>query len=217
MSGRLKVAALISGRGTNLQALIDAAKDPAYPAEIVMVISNRPGAKGLERAEAAGIPAVAIDHKAHDSREAFEAVIQQTLEKHGAELITTPGFMRILTNSFVEQWPGKIVNIHPSLLPSFPGTKVHEQALAAGVKVSGCTVHFAVPEVDAGPIIGQAAVPVHEDDTPDTLAARILKAEHKLLPRCIRLIAEGRVRTENGRTLVDARPSEFEVISPGSD
>lgn len=214
MAGRLKVGALISGRGTNLQALIDAANDPAYPAEIAVVISNRPGAAGLERAAAEGIPAVAIDHKAYNSREAFETEVQKTLEAHGVELVTTPGFMRILTNSFVEKWPGKIVNIHPSLLPSFPGTKVHEQALAAGVKLSGCTVHYAVPQVDAGPIIGQAVVPVHDDDTPDTLAARILKAEHKLLPLCIRLIAEGRVRIEGNRTIVDAAPGAFEGISP---
>ncbi len=209
----MKVGALISGRGTNLQALIDAADDPLYPAEIAVVISNRPGAKGLERAEAAGIPAITIDHKQFETREDFEAEVQTALEAHGVELITTPGFMRILTNSFIAKWPGRIVNIHPSLLPSFPGIRVHEQALEAGVKISGCTVHFTVPEVDAGPIIGQAAVPVHDDDTPDTLAARILKAEHKLLPLCIRLIAEGRVHIENGRTLVEARPGEFEGIS----
>ncbi len=213
MSARMKVGALISGRGTNLQALIDAAQDPTYPVEIAVVISNRPGAKGLERAEAAGIPAITIDHKAYDSREAFEAEVQKTLETHGAELVTTPGFMRILTNSFVAKWPGRIVNIHPSLLPSFPGVHVHEQALAAGVKISGCTVHFAVPQVDAGPIIGQAAVPVHEDDTPDTLAARILKVEHKLLPLCIRLIAEGRVSIEGDRAKVNAHPGEFEGLS----
>jgi len=217
MSGRIKVGALISGRGTNLQALIDAAKDPAYPAEIVVVISNRPGAQGLERAAQVGIPAVTIDHKAYESREAFEAEVQKALDAHGAELVTLAGFMRVLTNSFIERWPNKIVNIHPSLLPSFPGVHVHEQALEAGVKVSGCTVHFVVPEVDAGPIIGQAVVPVHDNDTPDALAARILNAEHKLYPTCLRLIAEGRVRIEKGRTLVDARPSEFEVISPSSD
>lgn len=211
---RMKVGALISGRGTNLQALIDAAKDPAYPAEIVVVISNRPGAKGLDRAAAAGIPAVTIDHKQYDTREGFEAEVQKALEAHKVDLVTTPGFMRILTNSFVAQWPGRIVNIHPSLLPSFPGTKVHEQALAAGVKISGCTVHFAVPEVDAGPIIGQAAVPVEDGDTPDTLAARILKAEHKLLPLCIRLIAEGRVQIHEGQTLVDARPGNFQIFNP---
>lgn len=216
MSGRMKVGALISGRGTNLQALLDAAKDPAYPAEIVVVISNRPGAQGLERATQAGIPAVTIDHKAYESRETFEAEVQKTLDAHGAELVALAGFMRVLTNSFIARWPNKIINIHPSLLPSFPGVHVHKQALDAGVKVSGCTVHFVVPEVDAGPIIGQAVVPVHDDDTPDALAARILKAEHKLYPSCLGLIAEGRVRIERGRTLVDARPSEFEVTSPAS-
>ncbi len=211
---RMRIGALISGRGSNLQALIDAGRDPAYPAEVAVVISNRPGAKGLARAEDAGLPAVTIDHKEFETREAFEGDIQKVLEDHKVDLIATPGFMRILTNSFVEKWPGRIVNIHPSLLPSFPGVKVHEQVLAAGVKVSGCTVHFAVPEVDAGPIIGQAAVPVHDSDTPESLAARVLKAEHKLLPLCVRLIAEGRVSIENGRTLVDAHPGEFEVFSP---
>ncbi len=209
----MRIGALISGRGSNLQALIDAAQDPDYPAEIAVVISNRPGAKGLERAEAAGIPALAIDHKAYDSREAFEAEIHKVLVSYNVKLVTILGFMRILTEFFSRKWPNKIVNIHPSLLPSFPGLHVHEQVLEAGVKISGCTVHFAGIAVDTGPIIGQATVPVHDDDTPDALAARVLKAEHKLLPQCIRLIAEGRVHIDQGRTLVEARPGEFEEFN----
>ena len=192
MSKRTKLGILISGRGSNMAAIIDAAKNPAYPAEIAVVISNRPGAKGLERAEAAGIPALTIDHKAFETREAFEAEVQKALEAHGVELVVLAGFMRVLTNWFIKQWPKKILNIHPSLLPAFPGVKVHEQALAAGVKTTGCTVHYVVPEVDAGPIIGRAKVDVVDGDTPETLAARVLEMEHILYPECIREVVEGR-------------------------
>ncbi len=214
MSGKMKIGALISGRGSNLPTLFEAMESPDYPAEVVVVISNRPDAPGLDVAAKAGIPTATVDHKAYDSREAFEADVQKVLVEHGVELVITPGFMRILTNTFVEQWPQRIVNIHPSLLPSFPGRHVHEQALAAGVKLSGCTVHFAVPEVDAGPIIGQAVVPVHDDDTPEVLAARVMQAEHKLLPHCLALVAEGRVHIEGNRTIVEAAPGVFEEINP---
>lgn len=199
---RMKIGALLSGGGSNLPTIFEAMEDPDYPAEIVVIISNRPNAPGLDKARAAGIPAFTVDHKAYDSREAFEGDVQKIFIEHGVELVITPGFMRILTNSFVEQWPQRIVNIHPSLLPSFPGLHPHQQALDAGVKVSGCTVHFAIPDVDAGPIIGQAVVPVLDDDTPDTLAARIMVAELKLFPKCLALVAEGRVKIIGNRCVI---------------
>lgn len=191
---RLKVGVLISGRGSNLQALIDAAADPAYPAEIVTVISNVPGAKGLERAAEAGIAGHAIDHRDFTRREDFEAELTRTLEKSGVELVCQAGFMRIVTAGFVTRWYDRMINIHPSLLPLFPGLNTHARALAAGVKLAGCTVHFVREAVDQGPIIGQAAVPVLPDDSPETLAGRVLEAEHRLYPHCLRLVAEGRVR-----------------------
>ncbi|TNE41089.1 MAG: phosphoribosylglycinamide formyltransferase [Alphaproteobacteria bacterium] len=198
---RLKLGILISGRGTNMMSIIDACKDEDFPAEVVLVISNRPGAAGLEKAEAAGIKALAIDHKAYEGREAFEEAMTAALEAEGVELVVNAGFMRIVTETFVNHWLGRNINIHPSLLPSFPGIHVHEQALKAGVKISGCTVHFVTAELDGGPIIGQAAVPVMEDDTPDTLAARILVEEHTLYPLCVRMIAEGKVTYDNGRAV----------------
>jgi len=211
---RMRIGALLSGGGSNLPPVFEAMKDPACPYEVVVCISNRPGALGLDRAKAAGIPTITIDHKEYERREAFEDVIQKTLEDHAVDLVITPGFMRILTNSFIAKWPERIINIHPTLLPSFPGLKPHQQAIEAGVKISGCTVHFAVPDVDAGPIIGQAAVPVHDDDIPETLAARVMQAELQLFPRCLQAVAEGRITIKNGRTLIDARPGEFEVFSP---
>jgi len=211
---RMRIGALISGGGTNLPPVFEAMKDPACPYEVVVCISNRPAAPGLDKAKAAGVPAVTIDHKQFDSREAFETDVQKVLEDHAVDLVITPGFMRILTNSFIAKWPERIINIHPTLLPSFPGLKPHHQALAAGVKISGCTVHFAVPDVDAGPIIGQAAVPVYDDDTPETLAARVMQAELKLFPRCLQAVAEGRVQIDHGRTLIDARPGEFDEFNP---
>jgi phosphoribosylglycinamide formyltransferase-1 len=210
----MRIGALLSGGGSNLPSIFDDIARDDCPYEVVVCISNRPGAPGLDKARAANVPAVTIDHKEYETREAFEAEVQKALEEHKVDLVITPGFMRILTNSFVEKWPERIINIHPTLLPSFPGLKPHHQALDAGVKISGCTVHFAVPDVDAGPIIGQAAVPVLDDDTPETLAARVMQAELKLFPHCLRLVAEGRVSIANGRTLVDARPSDFEVICP---
>lgn len=196
---RVRTAVLISGRGSNLQALINACKDTRFPAEIVLVISNIPNATGLELARAAGIPARTIAHRDFATRETFDAALDEALRGAGAEIVCLAGFMRILTDGFVRQWLGRMINIHPSLLPSFKGSHVHEQAIAAGVRISGCTVHFVTPEMDSGPPIAQAAVPVHADDTPRVLAARVLQAEHRLYPLALKMLAEGRVRLNDGR------------------
>ena len=201
MTARSRTAILISGRGSNMMALAAAARDPAFPAEIVAVMANRADAAGLAWAAERGIATLAIDHKAFATREAFEQALHQALLDVRAEIVCLAGFMRVLTASFVDRWQGRMLNIHPSLLPSFRGLHTHERALAAGVRIAGCTVHFVVPEMDAGPIIVQAAVPVSETDTPDTLAARILSAEHRVYPQALRLLAEGRLRLEAGRVL----------------
>jgi phosphoribosylglycinamide formyltransferase 1 len=189
---RKRVAILISGRGSNMASLIAAAREPDYPAEIVSVISNRPEAEGLRRAREAGIPALAVDHKAFPDRLAFEQALDQALREHEAELICLAGFMRVFTPWFIEQWPGRMLNIHPSLLPLFKGIHTHREALAAGVRIHGCTVHFVVPELDSGPIIAQAAVPVLSGDTEDALAARVLVQEHVIYPEALRLVCEGK-------------------------
>ena len=186
-----RVAVLISGSGSNLQALLDAAAAPDFPAEIVCVVSNRPGVRGLERAAAAGVPAQVIDHKAYDGRAPFEDALHEALRNVGVDVVCLAGFMRVLTAGFVHRWPGKILNIHPSLLPAFKGLHVHRQALDAGVRVSGCTVHVVTPDLDDGPIIGQAAVPVLPGDTEHTLAARTLRAEHRLYPAALRTFLSG--------------------------
>jgi phosphoribosylglycinamide formyltransferase-1 len=196
MSAKRKVGVLISGRGSNLKSLIEACADANYPAEIVTVVSNVAGAGGLTHASNAGIPTKVIPHKAFSSRETFDAAIDAALRDAGVEIVCEAGFMRIHSEGFVRKWQGRIINIHPSLLPSFKGTHVHEQALAAGVKMSGCTVHFVAAEVDSGPIIAQSVVPVLEGDTPETLAARVLKEEHKLYPLALRLVVEGGVRLD---------------------
>ncbi len=185
-------------------ALIEAARAPEYPAEIVLVLSNRPEAGGLAYAAAAGIPARAIDHKAYPTRETFDAALQAELDAVGIELVCLAGFMRIFSAGFVEAWAGRMINIHPSLLPLFRGTRTHEQALEAGVRLHGCTVHFVIPELDAGPIIAQAAVPVLSGDDPDSLAARILVQEHRLYPAALALVAGGRARLEGDRVVFDA-------------
>jgi len=189
LSKKIKVAVLISGNGTNLQALINACIAPSYPAEIVLVISNTANAKGIVRAREAGITTRIIDHTNYSSREEFDTELSMTLSNSQCKLVCLAGFMRILSESFVNTWPNSILNIHPSLLPSFPGTKTHERALKAGVKVSGCTLHFVTAELDAGPIIGQAAVPVLDNDTPKTLAKRVLIEEHKLYALGLELVA----------------------------
>jgi phosphoribosylglycinamide formyltransferase 1 len=192
-----RVAILISGRGSNMAALIQAAKAADYPAEIAVVISNRPDAGGLGKAGESGIPAVVIESKPFGKdRAAFEAVLQSALDEHRVDLICLGGFMRLLTAEFVQRWYGRMLNIHPSLLPSFPGLEPQAQALRAGVKISGATVHFVIPQTDAGPILMQGAVAVRDDDTPDTLAARILEIEHRIYPDAVRLVASGQIRLE---------------------
>ncbi|HMA13145.1 MAG: phosphoribosylglycinamide formyltransferase, partial [Bacteroidota bacterium] len=177
MAKTLRVGALISGRGSNLKSLLDACAAPGFPAEIVTVLANRPGAGGLDHARAAGVPAAAIDHKDFPGREAFEGAVTAALEAAGVELVCLAGFMRVVTPGFVRHWQGRMINIHPSLLPLFPGLDTHARALAAGVKLHGCTVHYVSEEVDGGPIIGQAAVPVLPGDEAECLAARVLRAE----------------------------------------
>ncbi|MGY6627453.1 MAG: phosphoribosylglycinamide formyltransferase [Oceanicaulis sp.] len=199
---RVRTGVLISGRGSNLQALLDAAADPAFPAEIVCVISNRPGAGGLQRAEAAGVSALTVDHKAFETREAFEDALHGELEHQGVELVCLAGFMRLLTPGFVNRWMGRMINIHPSLLPAFKGVDTHQRALDAGVKLTGASVHFVSAEMDAGPIIGQAAIPVLPGDNAEALAARVLAAEHQLYPECLRQIASGEARLEDGRVVL---------------
>jgi phosphoribosylglycinamide formyltransferase-1 len=192
---RMRVAILISGRGSNMVALIAAAKDQAYPAEIVVVISNDPAAAGLQRAAEAGIKTALVDHKKFGKdREAFERELQAELQAHGIELVCLAGFMRLLTPWFVRQWRGRLLNIHPALLPAFKGLDTHARAIAAGASEHGATVHFVVPEMDSGPIILQGRVPIEPGDTEATLSARVLAVEHRIYPEALRLVAEGRVK-----------------------
>lgn len=212
MPGRRRVAILISGRGSNMQALIGAAADEAYPARIVGVVADRPDAGGLALAAAAGIPTIAVDRAGYSDRASFESGIEAALAEFAPDLLCLAGFMRILSRTFTLRWHGRALNIHPSLLPSFRGLDTHERALTAGVRIHGCTVHFVSPEMDAGPIIAQAAVPVLGDDTPETLAARVLEAEHRLYPLALALVAAGEARLEGEtvRICSDARsPSLF--------
>jgi len=209
---RLKAAVLISGRGTNLQALIDDCARPDAPAEIALVLSNVPAAAGLARAAAAGIATRIVDHKGFASRAAFEDALQRCLDEAGVQLVCLAGFMRLLTASFVERWRDRLINIHPSLLPSYRGLDTHARAIADGVRFAGCTVHFVRAEMDAGPIIVQAAVPVHADDDADRLAARVLEAEHRCYPLALRLIAAGRVRVEGERVIVDGAGSPPGIV-----
>jgi len=204
---RKRVAVLISGRGSNMAALIEAAKDKAYPAEIVLVISNRPDAGGLLVAEANGIATEVVDHTAYGKdRAAFERALQAVLEKNRVDMVCLAGFMRLLTAGFAGQWQHRMINIHPALLPAFKGLDTHRRALDARATVHGATVHFVVPEMDSGPIIAQAAVNVRLGDTEEELAARVLKVEHQIYPLALKLLAEGRVRVENGRCLIDGVP-----------
>jgi phosphoribosylglycinamide formyltransferase 1 len=205
---RLKIGVLISGRGSNLQALIDSCALPDYPAEIALVIANRADAYGIERARQAGLPALVIPHRDFADRESFDAALDDALRQAGVELVCNAGFMRILTSWFVERWRDRQINIHPSLLPAFPGLQTHERALAAGVRFTGCTVHFVRTAMDTGPIIAQAVVPVRQDDDADRLAARVLAAEHRLFPLALRLVAEGRARI-----VADADGSERVMIA----
>ncbi len=196
---KLKVGVLISGRGSNMAALIRAAAAPDYPAEIACVVSNVADAGGVTIARDAGIATAVIPHRNFSDREPFDRAVSAELENHGVGLIALAGFMRIQSPWFPTHWSGRMINIHPSLLPAFPGLRVQQQALDAGVRISGCTVHFVTPELDAGPIIAQAAVPVLAGDTADTLAGRILRQEHRLYPQVVRWFAEGRIRLDSGK------------------
>ncbi|MDD3030449.1 MAG: phosphoribosylglycinamide formyltransferase [Alphaproteobacteria bacterium] len=198
----LNLGVLISGRGSNLRALIDACAQPGFPAKISCVIANNGSAKGLDYAKDASIPAFVIPHKDFASRQAFEEALDATMEKHDVQLVCLAGFMRLLTAWFTERWRDRLVNIHPSLLPAFPGVDVHQKVLDYGAKVTGCTVHFVRAEMDHGPIILQAVVPVLDNDTEEVLAARVLEAEHKAYPSAVRLIAEGCVNVFNERTFI---------------
>lgn len=203
MAARRKIGILISGRGSNMAALIDAARAPDFPAQIALVVSNRAAAPGVQTAAAAGVATAVIDHKAYASREAFDDAVHAALVAAGVELIALAGFMRIQSDGFVDRWLGRQLNIHPSLLPSFKGLHPHRQALDAGVRISGATVHFVTHELDGGPIVAQAAVPVEEGDTVEALEARILAAEHQLYPEAVRLVASGAAElSDDGRVRV---------------
>ena len=204
MDGRLRVGVLISGRGSNLQALLDACADPDFPARIVCVLSNNADAFGLQRAADAGGPTTVVSHKDYPNRKTFDAAVNDALGKFDVEFLCLAGFMRILDGQFVARWRDRMINIHPSLLPSFPGLDTHQRALDMGVKVAGCTVHFVRADADTGPIIAQAAVPLLPDDDAETLAARILVEEHDIYPRALRLCAEGRVSMKGDRAIIDA-------------
>ena len=198
---RRRVAILISGRGSNMAALIDAARKPDYPAEIVLVISNCPDAAGLVLARQKGIQTATIDHKAFATRDAFDAALEMRLAKARVDIICLAGFMRMLTTPFVERWRGRMLNVHPSLLPDLKGLDTHTRALAAGAKLHGCTVHFVEPELDSGPIILQAEVPVLDGDDEKTLAARVLAEEHRIYPEALKLLAEGKLKVEGERVI----------------
>ena len=202
----LRLAVLISGRGSNLQALIDSFALPDSPIKITLVLSNRPDAPGLERAAKAGIKTEIVDHKAFTNRADFDVAMDREIRAAGAEFVALAGFMRLLTPEFVTTWKDRLVNIHPALLPAFPGLDTHKRALAAGVRFHGCTVHFVRHETDTGPIIAQAAVPVLPGDDETALAGRVLHAEHRLYPLALRLIAEGKVRVDGERAIVTDTP-----------
>ena len=204
----MKVAVLISGRGSNLQALIDAQAAPAWPAEIVLVISNVAGAQGLARAEKAAIPTTVIDHRDFDGREPFDAAMTAAIEDAGGAFVCLAGFMRILSDPFIDRWRDRLINIHPSLLPAYKGLHVHQRVIEQGERFSGCSVHFVRPEMDTGPIIIQARVPVLPGDDADTLAARVLEQEHIIYPRALGLVAEGRVTVEGERALIDGEAAD---------
>ena len=211
----LKIGVLISGRGSNLQSLIDACAQPGFPAQIACVISNKAGVQGLERASTAGIPALVLSHRDYADRQGFEAALDAALEAHQVQLVCLAGFMRILTAWFVERWRDRLINIHPSLLPAFPGLDTHRKVLDYGGRLAGCTLHFVRAEMDHGPIILQAAVPVLSDDTEEKIAARVLAAEHQAYPAVLRLIAENRVNVFEERVFItDAAPPQTAFFNP---
>jgi phosphoribosylglycinamide formyltransferase 1 len=204
--GRTKVGVLASGRGTDFQSLVDGRKRGDLDVELAVLVCNVPGAPVLDRAKTANVPSVVVDHRPYGKdREAFEREVLKVLRDKRVELVVFAGFMRLVSASFIREFPNRIINIHPSLLPGFPGVHAHRDAIAAGAKVSGCTIHFVDASVDGGPIILQKAVPVLEDDTEDSLAARILEQEHVLLPLAVKLFSEGRLRVEGRRVRIDTR------------
>lgn len=206
-----RIAVLISGRGSNMMSLVEAARRPDYPAEIVVVISNRPEAAGITWANEQGIPTLAMDHKLYSDRAHFESQLQGVLTASRVDLICLAGFMRLLTPAFVEAWRGRMLNIHPALLPAFKGLDTHERALDAGVKFTGCTVHLVTPEMDEGPILGQAVVPVLATDSAETLAARVLAAEHRLYPGILELFASGLITISGNKS---SSVSDVNGLSP---
>jgi phosphoribosylglycinamide formyltransferase-1 len=203
---KIRLVVLISGRGSNLQAILDQASSGELPVEVAAVISNRPGVHGLERARRAGVPALELDHKLFADRPEFEAALIDLIDHYRPDLVILAGFMRVLTPGFTEHYQGRIFNIHPSLLPKFRGLHTHERAIAAGETVHGASIHFVTAELDGGPVIVQARVPVLPDDDPDTLAARVLEREHRLYPQAIRWFAEGRLGLAGKRVLFDGKP-----------
>ena len=214
---RKKLAVLISGRGSNLQSLIDACATADFPARIALVLSNVAGVQGLERAAKAGIPTAVVNHKDFADRASFETAVHAEISKASPDFVCLAGFMRILTDGFIKLWMNRLINIHPSLLPSFKGLHTHERVLEAGARFAGCTIHFVRPAMDDGPIIAQAALPVLADDTPDSLAKRVLEQEHRLYPLAVRLIAEGRVRVVNERVIIDgAKAPEGALLNPSA-
>ncbi len=209
------IVILISGRGSNMVALIDAAASGTLPVRVAAVLANRPDAKGLEVAAAAGVVTRVVDHRLYADRESFDAAMAEAIDAYSPDLVVLAGFMRILSDGFVAHYEGRLINIHPSLLPSFPGLHTHQRALDDGVRVHGCTVHFVTPTLDHGPIVVQAAVPVLDGDDATVLAARVLEQEHRIYPLAVRWFAEGRLRLEDGRVRLDA-PQEYAscLISP---
>ncbi|MBP1874500.1 Phosphoribosylglycinamide formyltransferase [Ensifer adhaerens] len=218
-AGRKKVVVFISGGGSNMLALAKAAAEPGFPAEIVAVIADKADAGGLAKAEALGIPTYAFLRKDFDSKDAHEAAILAELDRLSPDIICLAGYMRLLSATFIQRHEGRIINIHPSLLPLFPGLHTHQRAIDAGMKVAGCTVHFVTEGMDEGPIVAQAVVPVVDGDTADTLAARVLTVEHRTYPMALRLLAEGKVRMDDGRVVtenVDPSPASSILISPAA-
>jgi len=216
MARKLRLGALASGGGTNLQSIIDNCKNGSIDAEVAIVITNKPGAGALDRARNAGIPTLCIDHRDFPDRQEYDREIVKALKNAGVELVVLAGFMRIITETFLDAFPGRIMNIHPALLPAFPGLHVQKKAIEYGARFSGCTVHFVDGGVDTGPIIIQAVVPVLDSDTEETLAARILAQEHRVYPRAIQLFSENRLRIEGRRVVIDPPLSieETSLINP---